>query len=173
MKNKYQYKYCSNCGADFEKSSETLYVCPKCDFRIFINPKPAVGVILYNSKKQILLIKRSYNPGKGMWGLIGGFINPGEEAEDALSREIEEEIGLSIKNFKLFGSYTGTYLYKNIEYKTIDIIYTSVIIDDGKIKLSEEAKQFSFFDIDKIPLDKIAPDDAKKAITELIRSKLH
>lgn len=166
---KYQYKYCSNCGNNFTKKTETEYECLKCNFRIFLNPKPAVGAIILNSENEILLIKRSYNPGKGKWGLPGGFISPGENTNKALKREIFEETGLTIKNFKYFGSFSGIYLYKKIKYITIDIIYTCNLKDNQNIKLSDEAKEFSFFEAKKIPLDSIAPNDAKLALTEFVK----
>ena len=95
---KYQYKYCSNCGELFDKKSEILCLCPKCDFRLFLSPKPATGIFLFNDKNEILLLKRTYNPGKGLWGIPGGFIDPDESTETALSREIFEEIGIKTRN---------------------------------------------------------------------------
>lgn len=170
---KYQYKFCSNCGELFDKTSDLLYVCPKCDFRIFVSPKPAVGAILLNSKSQVLLTKRSYNPGKGKWGLPGGFVDLGENAYQALKREVFEETGLKVNNFKFFGSFSGEYLYKKINYVTYNSIFICRYNDKQKISISDESTEFNFFDISKIPVDLVAPNEAKLALNKLIQSKLH
>lgn len=64
---------------------------------------PVVGVVIVNSKNEILLQKRSMlkksNPGK--WGICGGKINLGETPIDAAVRETLEEIGINIERSKL------------------------------------------------------------------------
>ena len=169
----YQYKYCSNCGELFDKKSDIFFVCPKCDFRIFVSPKPSVGVILFDSDNRILFTKRNYEPGKGLWGIPGGFIDPDETAKQALIREVREELGLNIETFEYFGSYTGNYLHKGVNYKVVNAIFTAKMPINKTIKLSEESSEFKFFEIENIPVDLLAPEDLKKAIVELIESKHH
>ncbi|EKD44034.1 MAG: hypothetical protein ACD_72C00021G0002 [uncultured bacterium] len=163
----YNYNFCSNCGEKFEKKSETFYLCPKCDFRIFLNPKPGTGAIIINNKNQILMTKRSYNPGKDKWGIPGGFINPGESAPEALTREIREETGLELNNFEYFGSYAGDYPYKNINYKVVNTYYLVKISKDIDVDLSDEATEYKFVDIDQIRIEDVV-DDIKGAIAKLI-----
>ncbi|MFZ3301932.1 MAG: NUDIX domain-containing protein [Microgenomates group bacterium] len=171
---KYQYKYCSNCGELFDKKSETLYLCPKCDFRIFVSPKPSVGIFLFNQNGELLLIKRSIDPGKGLWGIPGGFINPNETLIEAAKRESLEEIGYSPDSFSYFNSYYGDYDYKGVVYKTISTIFVAKIDDDNRIKISDdESSEFKFFRINDISSEMIGTEDVKKAVTELIQSKLH
>lgn len=165
---KYNYNFCSNCGEDFKKESDTLYVCPKCEFRIFINPKAAAGVLLFNKLGQLLLVRRSYEPAKGKWSLVGGFIDRGETNEEALQREIKEEVGLEVNNFSYFGSYTGDYLYKGIDYKVVSTFYKSILDDDAKIVLSDEASEYQFVDLDKLKTEDIGVSDDTKVIADLI-----
>ena len=51
-------------------------------------------VILDGSLKRVVLIKRVFPPGAGLWALPGGFIDGGETAADAALREAEEETGI-------------------------------------------------------------------------------
>lgn len=170
----YQYKYCSNCGGLFDKKSDTFYVCLKCDFRIFISPKPSVGVFLFNQQGELLIIKRLIDPGKGLWGIPGGFINSDETLIEAAKRESLEEVGYSPNNFKYFNSFYGDYNYKGITYKTISTIFTSTIVGDPKIKISDdESCEFKFIKISDLSPGMIGTEDVKKAVTELILSKLH
>ena len=66
------------------------------------SPVPRLGcgaAIMEQSK--ILLVKRKRNPEKDHWGLPGGKVDPDERVEDAVVREIEEELGISIKLSRL------------------------------------------------------------------------
>jgi len=45
---------------------------------------------------QLLVLRRRYAPGAGKWGLPAGYVEPGETAEEAMSREIREETGLDV-----------------------------------------------------------------------------
>lgn len=69
-------------------------------------PIPAVNGALVDSQGRVLLTRRSPNirePGK--WCLPGGHLDPGETWEEALVRELREEIGIEVEKFRLFGIY--------------------------------------------------------------------
>ncbi len=57
----------------------------------------AASVALVRDGK-VLLIKRAYDPYKGLWTLPGGRLEPGESIEQCAIREIVEEIGVTIRN---------------------------------------------------------------------------
>jgi len=69
------------------------------------NPSPAVdAVIFYKDLDSILLIWRK-NPPIG-WSLPGGFVNEGEGLEQAVRREVQEELGISIVLLEQFFTYS-------------------------------------------------------------------
>jgi ADP-ribose pyrophosphatase YjhB (NUDIX family) len=61
----------------------------------------SVGAIVVNDAGKVLLLDHVFRPGSG-WGVPGGFINRGEQPEEAVRREICEEIGLEIDGVELF-----------------------------------------------------------------------
>lgn len=63
-------------------------------------PTVAVGGIVFNHRKQILLIRRNQPPAMGFWSIPGGKLEPGESLVEGCQREIQEETGLltEIKN---------------------------------------------------------------------------
>lgn len=86
-----------------------------------------VVAIIYNSKQEILLTQRgndSSHPRK--WEFPGGKVQENETADDALVREIKEELGLTIQSFSLFEKFTHVY-----EYETITLIVYEVISYTG------------------------------------------
>jgi len=64
--------------------------------------KASDSIVLTGSKEdlKVLLIKRKYDPYKGLWAFPGGFIENGEEADQASKRELLEETGLDLKSSK-------------------------------------------------------------------------
>jgi ADP-ribose pyrophosphatase YjhB (NUDIX family) len=69
------------------------------------------------------LITRKEAPKRGYLGLPGGFVGHGETLEEALGREIQEELNLAIKDFRYFGSFPNRYDYKRVTYFTIDALF--------------------------------------------------
>ncbi len=67
-----------------------------------------VSAILMNERGQVLLQQRDDNPSiryPGHWSLFGGTIESGECAEDAVAREVREEIGFELENFGLLRQF--------------------------------------------------------------------
>lgn len=68
------------------------------------SPVPAVSGIILNGD-QVLLVKRAKFPGKGFWSLPGGRVEFGETLEQALIRELKEELGIRAQIQELIGVY--------------------------------------------------------------------
>ena len=63
-----------------------------------------VGAIVHDAAGRLLLIRRGTEPGKGLWSLPGGRVEPGETDETAVERELREETGLEVRPGELVGS---------------------------------------------------------------------
>ncbi|NMH79379.1 NUDIX hydrolase [Pseudonocardia xinjiangensis] len=64
---------------------------------------PCVGALTYDDGGRLLLIRRGNEPGRGLWSLPGGRVEPGEDDAAALVREMAEETGLLIRPGPLVG----------------------------------------------------------------------
>ena len=58
------------------------------------------GGVIVDDSNRILLLNHVFRAGSG-WGIPGGFMNKGEQPEDALRREVHEEIGLELESIEL------------------------------------------------------------------------
>lgn len=129
------YCYCPACGHARE-SFEPLrpFRCTRCAHATFFGPVSAVGAIVTNSQGQVLLLRRANDPGKGMLGMPGGFVDHGETAEIALKREVLEEIGLTVKSLKYLTSEPNAYVYRGVTLPVLDLFYV-VEVEDRPIEL--------------------------------------
>ena len=62
-----------------------------------------VGAVITRADGRVLLIQRGNEPGRGLWSLPGGRVEPGESDEQAVAREVAEETGLVVTVGKLAG----------------------------------------------------------------------
>jgi 8-oxo-dGTP diphosphatase len=65
---------------------------------------PCVGAVVRDEAGRLLMILRGHDPGRGLWSIPGGRIEPGETAEQAVVREVREETGLGIRCGPLLGT---------------------------------------------------------------------
>ncbi|MGB6457449.1 MAG: NUDIX domain-containing protein [Streptosporangiaceae bacterium] len=65
---------------------------------------PCVGAVIRDEAGRLLMILRGHEPGRGLWSIPGGRIEPGETPEAAVVREVREETGLDVRCGPLLGS---------------------------------------------------------------------
>jgi 8-oxo-dGTP diphosphatase len=118
--------------------------------------KKIAAIILENDKGEFLLALRDNKPGipfPDHWDLIGGHVEEGETPEEALVREVKEELDIDLKEYTFFKKYeclTGD-AYENIKY-----IYKSKInIPIGEVTLLEGVRP-QYFSKEEIPDVKFA-----------------
>ena len=92
-----EFHYCMHCGAKLEEKyleseGKNIPWCPSCrDYRFPVF-NTAVSMIVLNEAEDRVLMIRQY--GGEEFILTAGYVNKGEDAEDAAVREIREELGL-------------------------------------------------------------------------------
>lgn len=65
---------------------------------------PCVGGILFDGRGRLLLVRRANEPGRGLWSVPGGRVEPGEDDHTAVVREMREETGLAVRPGRLVGT---------------------------------------------------------------------
>ena len=131
----------------------------------------AYGLIITNGK--VLLIKKHGGPYDGKLDLPGGTIEFGETPADALKRELQEEVGILVKEYELFDANSAFFDWQ-YEDSVINVhhigIFYSILKYDGKIKSkveitdqNDDSLGANFYQIDSIK----KKDLSKIAIIEL------
>ncbi len=99
---------------------------------------------------KVLLAKRAWEPKKGYYDVVGGFLEYGELPEQGAKREVLEETGAKVKIIKLLGIYPDGYKHKGRVYKTINPIYIGRLLGN-KIKAKDDVAELKWFLIDSLP----------------------
>ncbi len=118
--------------------------------------KKIAAIILENDKGEVLLALRDNKPGipfPNHWDLIGGHVEDGETPEEALVREVKEELDICLEEYKFYKKYE---CFSGDAYENIKYIYT------GKINLPIsditllEGERPQYFTREEIPNVKFA-----------------
>lgn len=90
-----KFKYCPVCGSkDFAINDFKSKKCGHCGFTYYFNSSASTVAFILNERDELLVCKRAQEPAKGTLDLTGGFVDLGETAEEAITREVKEETGL-------------------------------------------------------------------------------
>lgn len=166
------FRYCPNCKSEKITLIEgARFICPHCQFTYFHNTASAVAAIIL-VQDEILLTRRANEPGKGKLDLPGGFVDHDEGLEQALTREIYEELSLDIENWHYFASFPNQYLYKNVNYHTCDTIFVTTLPQKPRLSIQySEIAQAQFYSLASLTIDEIAFDSGRSAIKKLLTRK--
>jgi NAD+ diphosphatase len=98
-----QNKFCGKCGSRTNPGpEERSLICPSCQTIRYPNISPAIIVALLHEDK--ILLARNANFPVGFYSIVAGYVEIGETVEDAVKREVKEEVGLQIKNIRYYKS---------------------------------------------------------------------
>jgi NAD+ diphosphatase len=98
-----RYRFCMSCGDRLEPSLvDNCKTCPTCGSVFYPPVSPAVIVAVEREGKILLARNASFPPKR--YSVIAGFVEPGESFEDAVRREVREEVSIEVKDIKYFGS---------------------------------------------------------------------
>jgi NADH pyrophosphatase NudC (nudix superfamily) len=164
------WKNCPVCGGKLDFSY--FQRCTKCQREFYNNPSPAVGVLIWNKRGQLLLSQRDRNPAKGKFDFPGGFVDANDTIEKTLEKEIKEELKIKISNFKYLISLPNVYEYKKVIYNTLDLYFEVELTDEliAKIKPSDDVQSIKFFDLAEIKNDSLAFEVVQQVI-ELVKKR--
>jgi 8-oxo-dGTP diphosphatase len=141
------WKTCPRCQHGLEREEKSVH-CTNCGLTVYANPAPTASALVLDDEGRVLLARRAADPGAGLWDLLGGFIEEGEEPLAALRREIEEETALQIEPGEFLGGYPDRYGDEGIY--TLNLYWTAQI-SGGELELDEELAEVGWFGPEELP----------------------
>jgi NAD+ diphosphatase len=97
------HQFCGQCGhSTVDKSEERAKICPACGLVNYPRLSPAVIMAVVKGDRLLLASNKRFK--SGFYSVLAGFVEPGETLEECVAREIKEEVGISVKNIRYFGS---------------------------------------------------------------------
>ncbi|WP_342304863.1 NAD(+) diphosphatase [Methanolobus sp. ZRKC5] len=139
--------FCGRCGSGTSlRENERAKECPECGFLAFPKISPAIIVLIEKDDRVLLARSPHFKP--GLYSILAGFVEPGESIEEAVVREVREEVGISIKNVRYFGSQPWPYPDSLMIGFTAEFAEGEIEVDGVEI---EEAGWFRKDEIPVIP----------------------
>lgn len=126
------HKYCGRCGGPTRQhEKESALYCAACEH--FYYPRISPCIIVLVTRGEELLLARSSRFPNGMYSTLAGFVEPGETIEQAVHREVQEEVGVEIGGLRYYASQSWPFPHQlmigfHAEHKAGDIK-----IDDEEI----------------------------------------
>jgi len=130
------HKFCGTCGSKTQRQEKNKFlICPKCNHEVY--PHIAPSIIVRIHKGDEILMARGIHFAPNVWGLIAGFVEIGETLENAVRREVKEEVGIEIENIRYWGSQPWPFPGNSImvgftaDYKSGEIVIDPVEIEQA------------------------------------------
>jgi NAD+ diphosphatase len=141
------HKFCGRCGVPTElQTSERARKCPRCGLLHYPRLSPAVIVLIERGDR--VLMARSRRFPSGMFSVLAGFVEPGESLEEAIVREVKEEVGISLRDLRYFGSQPWPFPHSLMIGFTASYAGGEIVIDATEL---EEAGWFTAGQLPQLP----------------------
>ncbi len=104
--------FCYQCGAptaDTVDGGVTVPTCPEHGPLWLLVRTGATADVLIHDGERVLLARRAREPQRGLWSVIGGFVDPGETSEQTVRREVAEELAVELEIDGVIATYGATY----------------------------------------------------------------
>jgi ADP-ribose pyrophosphatase YjhB (NUDIX family) len=153
-------RFCPRCASDATVRFPRQIACDSCGYAAFYNPKPVAAAIPRDAQGNILLLRRAFDPGAGLWTFPGGFVDLGESVEDAARRETREELDIDVELGPLVG------VYSRAEDRIVLVVFEATATDAPRT--TEEATEVTAFAPDAIPWDELAFWSTEQALRDAL-----
>lgn len=141
------HRFCGRCGAETGPvAGEMAKKCTRCGMLYYPRLSPAI-IVLVRDRSRVLLA-RSPNFPPGMYSALAGFVEPGESLEEAIRREVNEEVGVELANVQYFGSQPWPFPSSLMIGFTADYAGGEVRVEPTEI---EDANWYAVEDLPMVP----------------------
>ena len=146
------HRFCGACGSPMTRAEgERAMKCAACGHSAYPRISPAMMVLV--KRGPAILLARNVIAPPGRMSALAGFLEPGESIEDAIHREVEEEVGLKVRSLRYFASQSWPFPHSLMIAFTAEYASGEIRIDEKEIV---EARWFGPGD----PLPQLSPEQS-------------
>ncbi|WP_205696847.1 NUDIX domain-containing protein [Conexibacter sp. SYSU D00693] len=155
------WRFCPRCGSEdvvveFPRHTH----CRSCGRHEFHNPKPVASTIPFTADGEVVLLRRGFDPGRGLWTFPGGFVDLGESVEHAAHREAMEELEVRLELTGLVG------VYSRPEDRIVLVVFRGRL--DEEPRTTPEATEVRAFAPADVPWDELAFWSTRAALQDAL-----
>jgi ADP-ribose pyrophosphatase YjhB (NUDIX family) len=156
-------RFCAHCGGEIlfgPVTGETRdrHACGACQVIFYQNPKIVVATLPLHDGG-LVLIRRGIEPGYGLWGYPGGFMELGETVEECAIRETLEETGYTIQIDHPVG------IYSRPNAGVVVLAFAARVVG-GEPTLSYETLEVRSFQREELPWSEMAFPTVRQAVQD-------
>lgn len=145
--------------------------CKNCSFVLYINASAAVAAFIVNEEGHLLVCRRGKEPKKGTLDLPGGFVDDNESAEQALHREIQEELQAKITEASYMFSLPNQYEYSGLTIPTLDMFFSCTLEDTNHLQPSDDVEDCFFVAQSELNPELFGLKSIKKAVALFLKTE--
>jgi ADP-ribose pyrophosphatase YjhB (NUDIX family) len=139
-------KFCPKCGSSqFEIDGERSLKCRSCGFNFYVNASAAVAALVTDGNGRLMMVTRGIEPNYGKLDLPGGFVDHHESVEDAVKRELLEELGMKVQSMKYISSAPNEYIFSGFSVFTIDLAFEVIPESIENLKPMDDILEYRFY----------------------------
>ena len=158
------FSHCPRCGSTRLCQHDMRAIrCTACNFVFYFNCATATAALIIFQGK-LLLGVRGREPQKGMLDFPGGFVEFDETAENALAREVHEELNIEISSPVYLASFPNTYRYADVLYKTTDLFFICHVDDISSINAMDDVADYLLLAPEEVDLGQLAFASGRNAL---------
>jgi NAD+ diphosphatase len=138
------HAFCGACATPTVRDAkERSRRCPACGLSAYPRISPAMMCLVTRGKE--ILLARNVNFPQGRYSALAGFLEAGESIEDAVHREVREEVGVSVKNLRYFASQSWPFP------NSLMIAFTAEYAGGEVTPNGHEIAEAAWFDANHLP----------------------
>ncbi len=126
------HRYCGACAAPTQLTAgERCMRCPNCGHVAYPRISPAMMVLIRRGDN--ILLARNVAAPAGRFSALAGFLEAGESIEDAVHREVFEEVGLKVHQLRYFGSQPWSFPHSLMIAYVAEYLSGEIRVDPNEI----------------------------------------
>ena len=162
------HRFCGQCGSSMQQIDwEMAMHCSRCHHRCYPRISPCIIVAIRHQDK-LLLAQGKTHQSRQMYSTLAGFVESGETLEQAVHREVFEEVGVKITNLRYFGSQPWPFPHSLMVGFLADYVSGEIVVDRHEIV---DAQWFKYNALPVIPpVFSIAGQLIQQTVTDIQHS---